>query len=411
MATCGSMLWIHENHNTQKENHMTFDINKARRDTPGCEHVLHFNNAGASLMPQIVRDTVVNHLDCEMMIGGYESANEADERLQGVYKSIATLIGAEADEIALMTSASHAWVQAFYAIPFQRGDKILTARAEYAANYIAFLQVAERYGVEVVPVPSDEHGQLSVTMLEELIDERVKLIAMTHVPTNGGLVNPAEAVGQVAREHNILYLLDACQSVGQLPVDVREIGCDMMSVTGRKYLRGPRGTGFLYVKRDVIPQLTPPTLDLHSAMWTDADTYEMRTDGRRFEKWESSIASRLGLGAAVDYALEWGMDTISARVIALADELREKLSAIPTVTVRDLGEQRCGIVTFTVGGHEENAIKATLAEQKINVTVSTVASTRLDMEARNLDKVVRASVHYYNTSEEIDRFCSAIESL
>lgn len=390
---------------------MTIDITKARQDTPGCEEVLHFNNAGASLMPKIVRDTLVNHIDREMMIGGYESANEAGDRLQAVYHSIATLIGAQASEIALLTSASHAWVQAFYAVPFQAGDKILTARAEYAANYIAFLQVAERYGVEVIPVPSDESGQLSVTELEKLIDDRVKLIAMTHVPTNGGLVNPAEAVGKIAREHDILYLLDACQSVGQLPVDVTAIGCDMMSVTGRKYLRAPRGTGFLYVKQERITELIPPTLDLHSAEWTGANTYTIMPDGRRFEKWESSIASRLGLGAAVDYALEWGMDNISERVILLADELRAKLSAIPAVTVQDLGENRCGIVTFQIDGKEENSIKASLAEQKINVTVSGRSSTRLDMEARQIEKLVRASVHYYNTTDEIDRFCSAIETL
>ncbi len=390
---------------------MTIDIQKARQDTPGCEDVLHFNNAGAALMPKIVRDTVVNHLEREMMIGGYESANEARDRTQAVYTSIATLIGAQSNEISLMTSASHAWVQAFYAIPFQAGDKILTARAEYAANYIAFLQVAEQYGVEIIPVPSDEYGQLSVTALGELIDDRVKLIAMTHVPTNGGLINPAEAVGAIARQHDILYLLDACQSVGQLLVDVNKIGCDMMSVTGRKYLRGPRGTGFLYVKEDRIPQLIPPTLDLHSAEWTDVTTYEMKNDGRRFEKWESSIANRLGLGAAVDYALAWGMEEISERVITLASELRTKLSSIPTVTVQDIGQNQCGIVTFQVDGQDENEIKATLAQQRMNVTVSGRSSTRLDMEARDLEHIVRASVHYYNTTEEIDRFCTAIETL
>ena len=390
---------------------MTFDIEKARRDTPGCAHVIHFNNAGAALMPMQVRNALVGHINREMVAGGYEAANEASDRLKAVYTSIATLIHASSDEIALMTSASHAWVQAFYAIPFQAGDKILTARAEYAANYIAFLQVAKRQGVEIVVIPSDEQGQLDVSALGSLIDEQVKLIAITHVPTNGGLINPAEAVGKVARKHGILYLLDACQSVGQMPIDVSAIGCDMLSATGRKFLRAPRGTGFLYVKRDVIPQLEPPTLDLHSADWTSVDDYEMATDGRRFEKWESSIASRLGLGAAVDYALEWGMDAIWERIQLLADELRQKLSQISTVTVTDIGSHQCGIVTFRVAGHDEHDIKAYLAQQQINVTVSQVGSTRLDMEARGLEKVVRASVHYYNTSEEIDRLCNAITSL
>ncbi len=390
---------------------MIFDIEKARRDTPGCAHVTHFNNAGAALMPMQVRNALVGHINREMVLGGYESANEASDRLKAVYESIATLIHASADEIALMTSASHAWVQAFYGIPFQSGDKILTARAEYAANYIAFLQMAKLRGVEIVVIPSDEHGQLDVSALENLIDEHVKLIAITHVPTNGGLVNPAEAVGKIARKHGIFYLLDACQSVGHMPIDVTAIGCDMLSATGRKYLRAPRGTGFLYVKRDVIPQLEPPTLDLHSAEWTSANEYKMQLDGRRFEKWESSIASRLGLGAAVDYALEWGMDAIWERIQQVADELRKKLSSIPSVTVTDIGSQQCGIVTFRVDGYDEHDIQAILAEQQINVTVSQVGSTRLDMEARGLEKVVRSSIHYYNTSEEIDRLCNAIKSL
>lgn len=390
---------------------MTFDIEKARRDTPGCAHVAHFNNAGAALMPMQVRNALVGHINREMVLGGYESANEASDRLNSVYESISTLIHASPDEIALMTSASHAWVQAFYGIPFQAGDKILTARAEYAANYIAFLQMAKLHGVEIVVIPSDDYGQLDVSAMENLIDERVKLIAITHVPTNGGLVNPAEAVGKIARKHKILYLLDACQSVGHMPIDVTAIGCDMLSATGRKYLRAPRGTGFLYVKRDVIPQLEPPTLDLHSAEWTSANEYKMQLDGRRFEKWESSIASRLGLGAAVDYALEWGMDVIWERIQLVADELRDKLSSIPSVTVTDIGSQQCGIVTFRVAGHDEHDIQAILAEQQINVTVSQVGSTRLDMEARGLEKVVRSSVHYYNTSEEIDRLYRAIKSL
>ncbi len=388
-----------------------FDINKARRDTPGCQQVLHFNNAGASLMPTIVRDTLVNHIDREMLVGGYEAAHEASDRTKAVYTSIATLINASSDEIALMTSATHAWVQAFYAIPFQSGDKILTVESEYAANFIAFLQVAQAHGVEIVVIPNDEAGQVSVSALRDAIDERVKLIAMTHVPTNGGLINPAETVGEIAREYNILYLLDACQSVGQMPIDVSAIGCDMLSATGRKYLRAPRGTGFLYVKRDVIPKLTPPTLDLHSAMWTHPNQYEMNIDGRRFEKWEASVASRLGLGAAVDYALDWGMDNIWARIKNLADELRQKLSLIPTITLHDLGNERCGIITFQVDGYDDQFIKTYLGQQNINVTVSTCSSTRLDMEKRGLESVVRASIHYFNTSEEIDRFCNVITSL
>jgi selenocysteine lyase/cysteine desulfurase len=283
--------------------------------------------------------------------------------------------------------------------------------AEYASNYIAYLQVARRTGAVVEVIPDDEHGQLSVDALRAAVDDRVKLIAVTHVPTNGGLVNPAAEIGKVAREAGVLYLLDACQSVGQLPIDVDAIGCDMLSATGRKFLRGPRATGFLYVRTSVLDRLEPPLLDMHAATWVEHDRYELRPDARRFENWETNYAGKIGLGVAIDYALTWGIGAIWERIQALAATLREGLRAIARVTVRDRGAVQCGIVTFTVDGCHPAAIQAGLAAQHINVTYSPATSTLLDMRARRLESVVRASVHYYNTEEEVDRFCTALRAV
>lgn len=387
---------------------MTIDLARARAETPGCNHVLHLNNAGASLMPQAVLDACVAHLQLEATIGGYEAARQEVERVEAVYDSVARLLDCQRDEVAIIENATRAWDMAFYSVPFQPGDRILTAMAEYASNYIAYLQIAQRTGAVVEVVPNDEYGQISVSALANMMDERVKLVSITHVPTNGGLVNPAAAVGKIARDAGVLYLLDACQSAGQMPLDVEEIGCDMLSATGRKYLRGPRGTGFLYVRQSALERLEPPMLDLHAARWTALDQYKMRDDARRFENWETNYAAKLGLGVAVDYALDWGIDAIWARVHRLAERLRMRLAELPGVTVHDIGQVRCGIVTFSVKGRTSSEIRQTLRNQNINVSNSTVFSTRYDMEERQLTDIVRASVHYYNSEEEIERFCETL---
>jgi len=310
-----------------------------------------------------------------------------------------------------MESATRAWDMAFYSIPFQPGDRILTAMSEYIGNYIAFIEVMKKTGVAVVPVPDDEFGQLDVGALASMIDDRTKLIAVTHVPTNGGLVNPAAAIGRVAREAGVPFLLDACQSVGQMPVDVREIGCTMLSVTSRKFLRGPRGVGFLYIDLDAARELEPVFLDGRAADWVAPDRYEMRPDARRFEEWESSVANRIGLGVAVDYALEIGVAEGYARIQALASDLRSGLAALPGVTVVDQGRERCGIVTFTVDGVAPSDVKLRLREQRINVNTIDPSNTLLDSEARGLGEIVRSSVHYYNSEDELTRLVEAVAAL
>ena len=389
----------------------TFDVTRARAETPGCETVLHFNNAGASLIPQAVLDAQVEHLQLEAAIGGYEAAARAKPAIERAYDAIAEMLNCGRDEVALVENATVAWDMAFHSFDFQPGDRILTAEAEYASNYIAFLKVARARGVEIAVVPSDNAGALSVAALEDMIDVRTKLIAVTHVPTNGGLVNPAAEIGRVAQAAGVPFLLDACQSVGQLPLDVEALGCDLLSATGRKHLRGPRGSGFLYVRKNLIEKLEPPFLDLHSAKWVAQDRYEIRADARRFENWEFNYAAVIGLGVAVDYAMDWGLPAIAARIDRLAGQLRDGLAAIPGCAVHDIGQQRCSLVTFTLDGLEPAEIENRLRQQAINISISTRRSTWIDMEKRGLEAMARASVHYFNTDDEVARFCEAVAGL
>ena len=385
------------------------DIEKFRTETDGVQKVIHLNNAGSSLPPNAVRDAVIQYVAEEATYGGYETHTKYFEQIELTYDVIANLINASREEIALVENATAAWNGAFQAIDWQDGDEIITNQSDYASNYIAYLH--HPCDLEIKVIPNLPNGDLDLEAFEAMITSKTKLVSITHMPTNGGLVAPSEAIGKICKKHDALYLLDACQSAGQYPLDVRAIGCDMMSVTGRKYLRGPRGTGFLYVSKAVLPELSPYYLDLHSANWTGKDSYEIRSDARKFESWEGSRANTMGLKVACEYILEIGIENIWKRVQHLGDYLRTELSVLEGVQIHDIGTVKSGIVSFTVDGKSANEVKEYLFEKKINVSWNGVSNTYLDMTARGLNEIVRASVHYYNTEEEVDAFIKELKQL
>ena len=384
------------------------DIAALRADTPACQQIVHFNNAGASLMPNAVFDAVTAHLSLERDIGGYEAARAATDDLNAFYTEFAALLNADPDEIAYAESATRAWDMAFYGMRLEPGDRILAHASDYVSNYLALLQQAKRRSLHIDLVPSDVSGQIDVAALDAMVTPRTKLVSLTHVPTQGGLVNPAVEVGRIAQKHGLIYLLDACQSVGQMALDVRTIGCDILTGTGRKFLRGPRGTGFLYVRKGFLNDIDPPFIDLHSAAWTGAGTYTLDPTAKRFESWESFTAGRIGLMQAVRYARAIGLEQIELRVTLLASALRFALGSIPGITLHDVGAQKCGIVTFTKQDEDSESIRARLHAAKINVSTTNRSSALLDFDARGLSSLTRASVHYYNTEAEIGRFVDVL---
>ncbi|VVM41022.1 aminotransferase class V-fold PLP-dependent enzyme [Pseudomonas fluorescens] len=390
------------------------NIEQLRAHTPAVAQLIHFNNAGAALMPAPVIETMTRHIQLEATLGGYEAAGQQSAEVENVYAAIGQLINAQPDEIAVIENATRAWDMAFYSLPLQPGDVVLTSTTEYAGNYIPYLQMKQRRGIEIRVIPNDEHGQVSMSALTAMLDDdRVALISLPVIATNGGPVQPIEQIGALARSAGVLFLLDACQGVGQMPIDVQKIGCHMLAATSRKYLRGPRGMGFLYVEKSLCQNLEPAFLDLHAASLQDAETFEIRGDARRFENWECNVAAKLGLGAAVEYALAQGIEPMWQRIQQLADYLRRQLTDIPGITPRDLGVQKSGIVTFTHRDSSAAHVQQWLAgqEKRINVSTSTFRSTLLDMQHRDLLEVSRASVHAYNTEAEIDTMVAALRGL
>jgi selenocysteine lyase/cysteine desulfurase len=387
------------------------DVDALRAVTPGCAHRVHLNNAGAALLAQPTLDAMLGHLRREAEVGGYEAADAAQDDITAAYAAVAELVSGTADEIAFFDNATHAWNAAFYSVPLGPGDRILTGRAEYGSNVLAYLQVAQRTGAEVVVVPNDESGQLDTAALADLLDERTRLIGVSHVPTSGGLVNPAAEIGRIAREAGALFLLDATQSVGQFPVDVDEIGCDLLTATGRKFLRGPRGTGFLWVRSAALERLDPFVAEIASATWDGGRGFTWVDGARRFESWENSYVNLLGLGAAVRQALDLGMVAIAERTLALGAELRGRLDALPGVSTHDLGTTRCAIVTARLDGVPTADVVATLARAGVNVTATVAEHSQFDTEVRDVHPLVRLSPHYYNTEAELDRVVEVIADI
>jgi cysteine desulfurase len=384
------------------------DLDRVRADTPGCERRVFLDSAGSSLPPRPVLETVEAHQRREAEVGGYLAEEERAADLERVRASVARLLNATPDTIAFSDSATRSWAEFFYAVPLGPGDRILVSRPEYASNAVAAIQRARRDGAQVDVVPSAPTGELDLEALERMLDERVKLVSLVHVPTNGGLVNPAREATELAHRAGALVLLDACQSAGQLVLDVQALGVDALSGTGRKWLRGPRGTGFLYVRRELISQLEPPVVDLHSATWTSDATYELNADATRFELWESDVATRLGLGTAVEYLLELGPRAVEAAVRDRAERLRALLGELAGVTVTDLGRDRCGIVSFIVDGVAAQDVRAALARADVTVSISGASSTLLDMTDRALDWIVRASPHYFVSDEQLEHAARAV---
>ncbi|GAB4014759.1 aminotransferase class V-fold PLP-dependent enzyme [Spirosoma migulaei] len=389
------------------------DLLSLRADTPGVQHVVHFNNAGASLMPKPVIDAITDHIALEAEIGGYEAADARKDAIRGFYTSTAELLNTTADNVAAMSSATDAYAQTLSAIPFKRGDVILTTINDYVSNQIAFLSLKKRFGVEVVRAADEPGNGVSVEdMAKKIKSLHPKLVAVTHVPTNSGLVQPVEVIGQLCQENDVLYLVDACQSVGQLPVDVTQIRCDFLTATCRKFLRGPRGTGFLYVSDKALStNLAPLFIDLHGASWESADTFQPIKTALRFENWEFPYALVLGAAEANRYALNVGIETIAKRNEELCGMLRSQLSKVPGVRLLDEGQRLASIITLFSDRKSAADLKLALKAEHINTSLSPHGAAILDFDQKGMKTTaLRISPHYFNTEDEINTLVDTLKN-
>lgn len=387
-------------------------LSELRADTPGCESRIHFNNAGAALMPQPVIDIQKNYLDLEAQLGGYEAADASQAEIDGFYAAMGDLLGCGPHNIAFASSATNAYARAISCIAFKPGDTILIANEDYISNQLAFLSMERRLGIRLLRAGSLPEGGVDVDSMRALMDaHKPRLVSITHVPTNSGLVQPVEEVGKLCRERNILYLVDGCQSTGQIPVDMKKIGCDFFSGTFRKFLRGPRGAGFLFISDNILSQeIWPLYVDMRGANWTDPNEFSLRKDGGRFEDWEFPYGLVLGSREAVRYALTIGMAAIEERNAALCAKIREGLSDLG-LRLLDKGKRQSSIVTVSLPGKNPGEVLRQLREKKINTSISYRSYAVIDYDAKGVTWGLRISPHYYNDEKEIYMLQQAIKEI
>ncbi|GIQ58728.1 aminotransferase class V [Flavobacterium collinsii] len=395
------------------------EIEKFRSETVGCRTVSHLNNAGASLMPDVVTMAILEHIKLESEIGGYEAAAlKADEILQ-FYMQAGKLINCNPSNIAFTASATDSYTRALSSIPFCSGDIILTDNDDFISNQIQFISCQKRFGIKIVRIKNAEIGGVDLNDLEEkLFTLKPKLLAITHIPTNSGLVQSVKSIGEIysryIKEHSdkTWYILDACQSAGQMKLDVEELECDFLSITIRKFLRGPRGSGFLYISdRALKSGLEPLFIDMRGADWVEKDEYKQQPDARRFEDWEFAYALVLGSKVAIEYCLNIGEDRIWQQIQVLSKYMRNELSKNPKVRVLDKGPELGALVTFTVEDSQPGFILDELLRRKINVVPSFRNFAVIDFDEKGVEWAIRVSPHYYNTFEEVDLLIKAVEEI
>ncbi|HBW83429.1 MAG: aminotransferase [Gammaproteobacteria bacterium] len=385
------------------------DLKIARAETPGCNKLIHFNNAGCALRPHSVIDSVTKHLQLEQQIGGYEAETQAKEEVGNFYAQLAQLLNCKSSEIAFMESATRAWQSALLSLGLKKGDEIITAGNEYAGNYLSLLSIARQIGIEIRTIALEADGLIKAENMERYLGAKTRAILITHIASQRGDIQDIKAIGEIAQTKGVCFLVDACQSVGHVPLDLQEIKCDFLFGTGRKYLRGPRGTGFLFARSESTAKYMPPVIDLQSAHWDAAERFTIKEGAARFESFERNLAGQIGLARAVEYANSLGITNIAARIQSLARTMVTRLEAIQGVRVHELSETRSGIVTFSKVGIEAEKLQNQLHQQDVNTSISKRSNARLDLDRDIQCDVVRVSLHYYNSDSEIERVVQLIE--
>jgi selenocysteine lyase/cysteine desulfurase len=395
------------------------EVLQFRAVTQGTKNVIHLNNAGCGLMPDAVTKAQLDHINLESEIGGYEASDLRADIINDFYNQAALLFNCKASNIAFTASATDSYARALSSIRIKSGDIILTDKDDFVSNQIQFLSLEKRLNVNIIHINNALIGGVDLNDLREKLHKyQPKLLAITHIPTNSGLVQPVNEIAKIYSEYaenytdKSWYILDACQSAGQMKLDVRKLKCDFLSVTCRKFLRGPRGTGALFVSDRALQNgLEPMFIDMRGAEWKEKNLYEQQPTAMRYEDWEFAYSTVVGTREAIKYCLAIGENKIWQQVKLLSSFMRSKLEAVDGIRVLDRGPELSSSVSFYIKDKQPRYIVNEMLKRKINVVASYRAFGLIDFDEKGVNWVVRSSPHYYNTIDEIDYFIEAVKEI
>ena len=389
------------------------DSYRIRQDTPPCRNILFLNSAGSSLMPRQVLNKMSEYQSLEGEVGGYAAAAMEQHAISGFYIACAELLNTKKENIAFVYNATDGYSKAVSSIPFNSGDYILLTDNDYISNHFLFISLSKRLSINIIRCNNLESGDLDLNDMELKIKKyKPKLVSVTHIPTNSGKIQPIEEVGVLCKKYDVWYIVDACQSVGQLPVDVQKIKCDFLSATGRKFLRGPRGTGLLYISDKALDfGLAPLLIDMEGAVWKDEDQFTVVQNAKRFELWESNYVNIIGLKEAILYAQSIGLRNIEQHNSLLVNELKYGLYLNKELILTENGSYSAGIVTFTSKKHSLDQTKSLLNQHKVSYSIGFRHFALIDFNKKDVDWVIRFSPHYFNTIDEINKVVEILDDL
>lgn len=374
----------------------------------------YLNNAGAALMSEKTYNIIMSHMKLEMELGAYQAAQSVKSEIEQFYLNAAKLINANSvDEIAFMDSASRGWNMAIYGLRMSAKDTIITLSSEFGTNLITIFDKAKKANANVKILNCDINGDFSLNELEECLKKGAKFIAISHVVAHGSIINPVEEIGKLAKQYGCTYIVDGCQAVGQIPVNIDMLNCDAYITTGRKWLRGPRGTGFLYINK--MAEIDTTQLDLASAdLIFDKDLnisdIQIRNDAKRFELWERSIANVLGLSNAIQES--FFHDSMLNNMRNHVNLIRSEIIDNRNFTL--IGKEKSE--SLIIGFYLNNPEKESIVERSfkdVDISISTMHDwdCPLHFPKNGATKIFRIAPHYYTDEDTIQLTCKAIENV